>query len=55
MQNSDDITDLPQAKRGKPILIDEKLDNEVLAHVKNVHESGSVINTPLDRLIGAAL
>ena len=43
VQNHDDITELQQAKPGKPLFIGEQLDSEVHAHVKNVRESCGVV------------
>ncbi|KAK2140796.1 hypothetical protein LSH36_1244g00014 [Paralvinella palmiformis] len=35
VQHPDEITKLPQAKRDKPVISDEKLDNEIIAHFKD--------------------
>ena len=40
-----DVHSLPTRKRGKPLLLGEKLDKEVKCYIGAVREGGGVINT----------
>ena len=38
---------LPQAKRGRPLLIGEKLDSAVEGYMRNVHEAGGIVTSSI--------
>ena len=42
-----EITVLPQAKRGRSLLIGEKLDSTVKAYVRSVREAGGVVTSSI--------
>ena len=42
-----DVHSLPTRKRGKPLLLGEKLDKEVKCYIGAVREGGGVINTAI--------
>ena len=41
------ITELPQKKKGRPLLLGEKLDKQVQAYLTSFRESGAVVNTAI--------
>ena len=41
------INSLPQKKRGRPLLLREKLDSEVIAYIRTVREGGGVVTTSI--------
>ena len=41
------ITELPQRKRGRPLLLGEGLDKQVQAYLTSFRESGAVVNTAI--------
>ena len=41
------ITELPQKKRGHPLLLGEELDKHVQAYLTSFRESGAVVNTAI--------
>ena len=41
------ITELPQKKRGRPLLLGEELDKQVQAYLTSFRESGAVVNTAI--------
>ena len=42
-----EITVLPQAKRGRPLPIGEKLNSVVKAYVRNVCEAGGIVTSSI--------
>ena len=42
-----EITVLPQAKRGRPLLVGEKLDSAVKAYVRSVREAGGIVTSSI--------
>ena len=41
------IKDLPQKKRGRPLLLGEQLDNQVEKYLKTLRDKGGVVNTAI--------
>ena len=41
------ISDLPQKKRGRPLLLGEELDKQVQAYLTSFRESGAVVNAAI--------
>ena len=41
------ITELPQKKKGRPLLLGEKVDKQVQAYLTSFRESGAVVNTAI--------
>ena len=41
------ISDLPQKKRGRPLLLGEELDKQVQAYLTSFRECGAVVNTAI--------
>jgi len=46
-KGSINITELPQKKRGRPLLLGEELDKQVQAYLTSFRESGAVVNTAI--------
>ena len=46
-EESINITELPQKKRGRPLLLGEELDKQVQAYLTSFRESGAVVNTAI--------
>lgn len=42
--NPEDITELPMAKRGRPLLLGHELDQQVIDHIKAMRECGGIVN-----------
>ena len=42
-----DITELPQKKRGRPLLLGEELDKQVRSYLTSFRENGAVVNTAI--------
>ena len=40
-----EISELPQKRHGRPLLLEEELEDEVKVFIKSKRESGSVVNT----------
>lgn len=41
------VHELPAKKRGRPLLLGEELDKQVLAYLTNLRERGGVVNTAI--------
>ena len=46
-EGSINITELPQKKRGHPLLLEEEFDKQVQAYLTSFRESGAVVNTAI--------
>ena len=46
-EGDNNITELPQKKKGRPLLLGEKLDKQVQAYLIIFRESGAVVNTAI--------
>jgi len=46
-KNNNDLTTLPPLKRGRPVLLGDKLDNAVINHVKAIRNEGGVVNSAI--------
>jgi hypothetical protein len=47
LETSTEITELPQKKRGHPVLLGEELDKQVKSYLTSFRESGAVVNTAI--------
>ena len=43
----EEITSLPTAKRGRPLLLGDKLDDAVIQHVTSIRDEGGVITSTI--------
>ena len=50
-----EITVLPQAKRGRPLLIGEKLDSAVKAYVRKIREAGGIVTSSIVAAVAPAM
>ena len=50
-----EVTILPLAKRGRPLLLGETLDNQVKAYIRFVRESGGPVTSTITIAIGRAI
>ncbi|CAI9728965.1 Hypothetical predicted protein [Octopus vulgaris] len=46
-KNIDDVFELPPAKRGRPLLQGEDLDNHMIHHIMSLRDSGSIVSKPI--------
>ena len=46
-ENNNNLTALPPSKRGRPVLLGDKLDNAVIHHVKAIRTEGGVVNSAI--------
>ena len=49
------VKTLPSAKRGRPLLLAEKLDNEVKGYFRSLRDVGGVVTVPVTMAIGTAI
>ncbi len=45
--DTDDTSELPAAKQGRPLLLGEELDSQMMEHIEAIHEASGVINRPI--------
>ena len=49
------VKKLPSAKRGRPLLLGEKLDNEVKGYLRSLRDEGGMVAVPVTMAIGMAI
>ena len=49
------VTKLPSSKRGKPLMLGERLDSEVHSYIKALRDGGGVVTTPVVLAIATAV
>jgi len=50
-----EVKSLPQLKRGRPPLLGENLDRQVISYIKEVHEKKAIVTTAVTIVSGEAI
>ena len=49
------INELPNKKRGRPLLLGKELDDYVIMYIKHLRSSGAVVNTAIVMAAGSGM